>query len=93
MATPEDDNLVLRLLREIRSEQAQHRTLLLQSIDYMRRMEQRLEGRVSAIDTRMNGLRDDLELMIKSELLGALSNREIRIDERIDGIASRIPKS
>lgn len=53
---------VSSLLSEIRREIQDQRTLLLQTVDYMRKMEQRL-------DSRMAATRDDLELMLKSELM------------------------
>jgi hypothetical protein len=76
MAESVDNSLLLSILKEIRSEQNQHRTLLLQTIDYMRKMEQRLDGRMVA-------LRDDLELMLKSEVMGSLANFETRIENLI----------
>jgi hypothetical protein len=68
-----DNTLLLNILREIRSEQNQHRTLLLQAGDYIRKMEQRLDGRIVA-------LRDDLELMLKSELMGSLTHFQTKIE-------------
>ena len=83
MAENVDNTLLLSVLKEIRSEQNKHRELLLQTVDYMRKMEQRLDGRIVAI-------RDDLELMLKSELMGRLAHFETKIEnllsERIDSI-------
>ena len=69
-------SLTERLLRDIRAEQVAQRTLLLQAIDYMRKMEQRLDARIVAT-------RDDLELMLKSELLGRLGNFEVKVENLI----------
>jgi len=83
MAENVDNTLLLSVLKEIRSEQNKHRELLLQTVDYMRKMEQRLDGRIVAI-------RDDLELMLKSELMGRLAHFETKIEnlltERIGSI-------
>ncbi len=83
MAENVDNTLLLSVLKEIRSEQNKHRELLLQTVDYMRKMEQRLDGRIVAI-------RDDLELMLKSELMGRLAHFETKIEnllsERTDSV-------
>jgi LytS/YehU family sensor histidine kinase len=83
MAENVDNTLLLSVLKEIRSEQNKHRELLLQTVDYMRKMGQRLDGRIVAI-------RDDLELMLKSELMGRLAHFETKIEnllsERTDSI-------
>jgi hypothetical protein len=42
----------------------------------MRKMEQRLDGRIVAI-------RDDLELMLKSEVMGSLAHFETRMEHLI----------
>jgi hypothetical protein len=71
-----DNALLLSVLEEIRSEQGKQRDLLLQTVDYMRKMEQRLDGRIVAI-------RDDLELMLKSEVMGSLAHFETRMEHLI----------
>ena len=81
--TAETENLVLSLLRDIRKEQTEQRSLLLSTVDYMRKMEQRLEGRLAAV-------RDDLELMLKSELLGRLTNFETLIDQKLETLSDRV---
>jgi hypothetical protein len=45
----------------IRRDVADVRTLALQTLDYMRRMEQRLDGRISGLDGRIASLRDDFD--------------------------------
>ena len=84
MAETDNGELVLRILREIRAEQAQHRTLILQSIDASRRIEQRLDARIAALDLHVTGLRDDLELLIKSEIMGRMTNFETKFEHRLD---------
>ncbi len=108
----ETDNLVLRLLREFRAEHMQDRRLLLQVVDLLRRMEQRLEtrigavehnlearigaveqrleSRISAVDQRLAELRDDLEILLKSEIMGSQTNFEIKFDQRLQEIEDRL---
>lgn len=69
----EPENLTLQMLKAIRREQEEHRTLLLGLIDQGRRSER-----------RMSEMRDDLELMIKSELMGRLTHFETQMDEKLD---------
>jgi hypothetical protein len=75
------DNIVLEQLRLIRSEIADLRTVTLASADRMRRLERRLEE-----------MRDDIELMMKAELMGRLGNFEHHIEARLDAMADRIKK-
>jgi hypothetical protein len=84
MVETDNGELVLRILREIRAEQAQHRTLILQSIDASRRIEQRLDARITALDLHVTGLRDDMELLIKSEIMGRMTNFETKFEHRLD---------
>jgi hypothetical protein len=86
--------------RALRREVADVRTLALQSLDYMRRMEQRLDGRISgldgrisAVDSRIGSLRDDLELMIKAELMGRLAHFETRIETMLHERLAAIEKA
>lgn len=87
MAENVDNTLLLEILKEIRAELRSHHTLLLQSVDHGRRLEKHVDGRLLAIDRRVSGLderivglKDDLELMLKSELMGSLSHFETRIE-------------
>ncbi len=66
-------------LRLLRPEVADVRTLALQNTDYSRRMER-----------RTNELKDDLELMIKSELMGQLAHLETRMEASIEGLSNRV---
>ncbi len=56
----------------------------------MRRMEQRLDERFGALETRIAHVRDDIELMVKSELMGRLGHFEGTFDEKLDALAARI---
>lgn len=127
-----DNALMLEILKDIRKdvsdvrkEQDSHRTLLLMTVDNLRRLqlftEQKfieVDNRFNAIDTRFNLIdkrfieiegrfndvdrrfndvdkcfldmrehmkahKDDLEMMLKAELLGALSNYRIKIENYI----------
>ena len=108
MAENVDLTLLAKLARDnlaetgaLRREVGDVRTLSLQTVDYMRRMEQRLDTRIDgleakiggvddrvraiddrfrALDARMASLREDLELMIKSELMGRLAHFETRME-------------
>lgn len=84
------DNLVLLLLRDIRKEQSEQRSLLLGTIDYMRRMDDDMRRMEQRLDTRLTAVRDDLELMLKSELLGRLTHFETSIDEKLERLSDRI---
>ena len=93
----EADNLMLRLLREMRAEHMQDRRLLVQIAEVLRKMEQRLEGRISAVDQRLasidqrfNELKDDLELLLKSQIMGSQTNFEIKFDQRLQEIEDRL---
>jgi uncharacterized membrane protein YccC len=66
-------------IRQLRRELADVRTLTLQNSEYSRRIER-----------RTNELKEDLELMIKSELMGQLSNVETRLEASIEGISHRL---
>lgn len=96
MAEKIDNTLLLEVLKEIRKELRDQRSLLLKTSEYVRKLDQHTETRflsverkVLNIEERIGALKDDLELMIKSELMGALGNFEVRmiglIGERLAG--------
>jgi hypothetical protein len=60
----------------IRRDYREMRSLVLGMHDQMRR-------RFDDVDRRLNDLRDDLELMIKAELMGRLGHFETQIEARI----------
>ena len=43
-----------------------------------------METQFLAVNQRLNHLKDDLELMVKSELLGALTNFQNKIEIYVD---------
>jgi len=88
-----DDSLMLSLLKEIRVELRDHRTLLLQLADGLRRHDRRLnemERRFSDLEHRMGDLTSELELMLKSELMGRLTHFETQIDEKLAQLSDRL---
>lgn len=82
MAETIDNALLVSLLRDTRREQTGQRTLLLSAIDDLRKMEQRLDARITAT-------RDDLELVLKSELMGSPTHFGTRIDQRLADLESQ----
>jgi chromosome segregation ATPase len=142
MAENVDLTLLATLVREnltetraLRREVGDVRTLSLQTVDYMRRVEQRVDARIDALDakiggvddrvrgiddrfrmiddrfrgvddrlrsindgiggldTRMASLREDLELIIKSELMGRLAHFETRMENLLHERLSAIEKA
>jgi hypothetical protein len=70
--------VVLRLLRDIRREMTDQRTLLLALVEQGQRLERRITE-----------TRDDIELMLKAELMGRLGNFETRFEQRLDDLEHR----
>lgn len=61
-------------------------SLLLGLTDQVRRMDRRL----GEMDRRLSEQKDDLELMLKSELMGQLGMLRIELGHRFDELADRI---
>ena len=91
-----DSALLLEVLKEIRKDVRDQRTLAVMTAEHVRKLDRltevrfiAVERRIVDVDERIGVLKDDLELMIKSELMGALGNFETRmislIDERLAG--------
>jgi hypothetical protein len=74
----QSENVVLRLLRDIRREMTDQRTLLLALVEQGQRLERRITE-----------TRDDIELMLKAELMGRLGNFETRFEQRLDDLEHR----
>ncbi len=81
-----DDSLMLAILRELRAEMRQQRTLLLQLSEAVHR----LERRFGDIERRISDTRAEIELMLKAELLGSLTHFETQMDERIARLEDRV---
>jgi hypothetical protein len=65
-----DDSLMPAILRELRGEMRQQRTLLLQLSEAVHR----LERRFGDVERRISDARAEIELMLKAELLGSLTH-------------------
>ncbi len=77
---------MLTILREFRVEMPQHRTMLLQVIEVLRRHDRRFDD----IERRISDSRAEIELMLKAELLGSLTHFETRTDTRIAELEERL---
>jgi hypothetical protein len=75
MADGPDNALMLTILQDIRKEVRDVRTLALQLVD----RGDRLERHMVEIERRLADAKDDMALMVKSELMGALGSFETRI--------------
>jgi chromosome segregation ATPase len=94
------DSLMLSILKEIRSEQRDHRTLLLQLAKGSRRHDRRfndierrfndIERRFADIEHRIGDLSGEFELTPKSELMGRLTHFETQIDEKLARLSDRL---
>jgi hypothetical protein len=84
--TDADNALMLAIPTELRTELRQHRTILLQLVDAIRRHDRRFEE----IETRISDTRAKIELMLKVELLGRLTHFETQMDERLTQLSDRI---
>lgn len=78
MAEPED--LVLTTLKHLRRELSEVRTVCLSTLEHTRRVERR----VGEVERRIDELRDDLESMLKAELMGRLGNFENAIEAKLE---------
>ena len=76
------DNVVLRLLRDIRREMTDQRALLLALVE----QGQRLERRMGELERRISEIKDDIEIMLKAELMGRMGNFEARFETRLEEI-------
>ena len=81
-----DDFLMLSILKDIRVELRDHRTLLLQLADGLRRHDRRFND----MERRLGDLSAELELMVKSELMGRLTHFETQIDEKLAQLSDRL---
>ncbi len=69
-----DNAMLLEVLQEIRRELRDQRPLLLELIAQGRSLELHVDTQLLVLDQRVKELRDDLELLIKSELMGLLGS-------------------
>jgi chromosome segregation ATPase len=88
-----DDSLMLTILKELRADMRQQRTLLLQLAEAAHRHDRRfdeVERRFGEVERRISDTRAEIELMLKAELLGQLTHFETRMDERIAQLEDRL---
>jgi hypothetical protein len=85
MSEPKLELLQTLILRSLEGQTAIHRevgdvrTVLLALVDQGRRTERRIEE-----------IRDDIELMVKAELMGRIGNFETRIGAQLEALAERV---
>ncbi len=79
-----DNKLLLSTLRDIRRDQRETKELLVALTKHVFDVEKRLAKRMDDMNKRFDEVKDDLEIMLKSELLGRLTHFETRIDEKIE---------
>jgi len=75
--------LMLRSLEEqkaLRRDSVQMQSLLVSLADLVRRLER-----------RMGETRDDIEVMVKTELMGRLGHFETQMEGRLEAIEARLP--
>lgn len=78
--------LLGRLIREIQAEQRATREQRREEVAVLRA----LVDRVGRVDRHINELRDDLELMIRSELMGQLGQLRTQTEQNIEALADRV---
>jgi hypothetical protein len=89
---------ILAELRELRREVGAVRTLGMQVSEYCRRLEKRVElvdRRIGESNERIGALKDDLELIVKSEIMGSQTHFTTQIEEliesRLDDVKRALP--
>ena len=95
-----DDSLMLTILKELRANMRQQRTLLLQLTEAAHRHDRRfddveqrfgeVERRFGDIERRISDARAEIELMLKAELLGRMTHFETQMNERIAALEDRL---
>lgn len=87
----EPENLTPALLRDMRRDRTEDRQILLGLVDQIRRVDAKVgevEVRLGQVETRLDrriaDLRDDLELLLRSELMGRLTSFETTLDDRLE---------
>ena len=79
-------DLLGRLVREIQAEQRATREQRREEVAVLRA----LVDRVGRVDRHIAELRDDLELMIRSELMGQLGHLRTQTEHSLDALAERV---
>ncbi len=76
-----DNRLLLSMLRDIRREQRESRDLLVSLTQHVLARFDDLEKRVTS---RIDDLKEELQLVLKAEVLGRISHLETRLDDKLD---------
>ncbi len=79
-------DLLGRLVREIQAEQRTTREQRREEVAVLRA----LVDRMGRVDRHIAELRDDLELMIRSELMGQLGYLRTQTEQNLDALAERL---
>jgi hypothetical protein len=72
--------------REMRREVGEQRSPLLALAE----QGQRLDRRMGDVERRMGEMREDIELMLKAELMGRMGNFEVVVEHRLDELTDRV---
>jgi tetrahydromethanopterin S-methyltransferase subunit G len=86
---------IFETLKAIRTDQRDMRSMMLQIMEALARHDRRfneVERRSSEVERRISDLTGELELMLKAEVMGRFSQIEMRLDERMEELASRIER-
>lgn len=78
--------LFIEQFRLLRRELADIRTVTLAVADGQRRLDRRIDG----LERRFEEMKDEIELMVKAELMGRLGNFEMQMEARLDRMAERL---
>ena len=77
---------IISELGALRREVGEVRSLALGTVDYVRRVDQR----IADSDRRSTELRDDIELMVKAELGGRFAHFEAQVEHTLGSIQDRL---
>jgi hypothetical protein len=88
-----DNKLLLSTLRDLRREQRETRDLLVSLTKHVIEMDKRFNTRLDdaekRLSARIDDLRDEVELIMKAEIMGRLANFETRIDQKIEELLAQ----
>lgn len=91
MAETVDNTLMIEILRDLQKQMREQRVLAVQTSEAVRKLTQYVENGFLAnrrefldVAERMKAHKDDLELMLKAELMGTLTHFQTRIETYLD---------
>ena len=82
----ETTDLTIEILRRIQADMAEHRRetrQLQQSFVDVARLIQRMDGRFSGLERRIDDQKSDLETMFKMELIGQYAHQQTKLEQVI----------